>query len=436
MKVVIQAGGLGKRLREMTKDQIPKPLIKINGKTMLDWQFEQLRRYGYTEVCLIVGHLGEKIQSWYGDGKAIGMKLSYIFEKEPLGSAGALYYLKEEIGTQDFLLLLGDIIFNIDIRRMEAFHRQKGSMATLFVHPNSHPCDSDLIVLNEDSRIVEFISKKRVRTEWYHNCVNAGIYILSGKILDTVTKPQRLDLEHDLLQKIVTEEEKIYGYHSTEYVKDAGTVERFHSVEKELVRNVPVKRNLEEKQRGIFLDRDGTVNQLKGLLSDKEDMELIEGAADAIRQINASGYLAIIVTNQPVVARGMCSIQELEEIHKKLETLLGEKGAYLDDIIYCPHHPDAGYPEENPEYKIACNCRKPGTGMLHIMEERYNIDLSASYIVGDSTADILTGKNAGLHTVLVQTGEGGKDGKYDVTPEIIAKDLSDAVSMILGDVVL
>ena len=138
-----------------------------------------------------------------------------------------------------------------------------------------------------------------------------------------------------------------------------------------------------------------------------------------------------MVTNQPVVARGMCSEEDVRTIHKKMETLLGREGAYLDDIAFCPHHPDKGYPEENPDYKIVCLCRKPNTGLIDRMAEKYNIDLSESYIIGDTTMDIQTGINAGLHTVLLQTGEAGSDGKYDVEPEFEADSLLDAIKLII-----
>ena len=139
-----------------------------------------------------------------------------------------------------------------------------------------------------------------------------------------------------------------------------------------------------------------------------------------------------MVTNQPVVARGMCGMADVKEIHRKLATLLGQEGAYLDGIVFCPHHPDKGYPEENPAYKIPCHCRKPEIGMLTACAEAYHIDLSQSWMVGDTTVDIQTGLNAGTHTALVLTGETGKDGKYDVQPQHIGADLLDVVKQIIG----
>ena len=126
----------------------------------------------------------------------------------------------------------------------------------------------------------------------------------------------------------------------------------------------------------MFLDRDGTINIEKGFLTDAEDFELIEGAAKAIRTINQSEYLAVVCTNQPVIARGECTFNKLREIHDKMETLLGQEGAYLDAIYYCPHHPDKGFEGERPEYKIDCDCRKPNDGLLRKAAADFNIDLS------------------------------------------------------------
>ena len=154
---------------------------------------------------------------------------------------------------------------------------------------------------------------------------------------------------------------------------------------------------------------------------------------EAIKKNNASGRLGIVVTNQPVVARGLCDIVDVENIHKKLATLLGREGAFLDDIQFCPHHPDKGFPEENPAYKIPCECRKPKTGMIEKAAEKYNIDLAESWMIGDTTMDIQTGINAGMRTVLVLTGEAGKDKKYDVKPDFVCGNLLEAVEKILEE---
>ena len=331
---VIQAGGLGTRMRELTKNNIPKPKISLNGKPMLQWQIESAVRYGVNEFVIIVGHLGEKIREYFGDGSFMGVRISYITENEPLGSAGALYYLKDRICSENFLFIFGDIMFDIDWKRMMKFHENHGGMVTVLVHPNSHPYDSDLLVLDEDSRLTEIDFKGKERDYWYENCVNAGICILNRNILDGFEKPGKADFEKDVLLPEIYRK-SVYGYHTTEYVKDAGTLDRFREVCAEQEKGIWQKRCLENKQKCIFIDRDGTINKFRGLISHEDEFELEEHVVEALRLIHSSGYLAIVITNQPVVARGMCGIEDVNRIHRKLQTLLGRQGAYVDDIAFC-----------------------------------------------------------------------------------------------------
>lgn len=432
MQAVIMAGGKGTRLRAITNDEIPKPMAPIAGKPILQWQIEALRRGGVTDVILVVGHLGEKIEEFFGDGGAFGVHISYYREEQPLGTAGALAELGERL-EKTFLLVFGDTVFDISIPRMLAFHREKEALATLFVHPNSHPFDSDIVLRDPDGRVRELLSKHEERTGWYDNCVNAGFYVIQRELCARIPKGEKTDLEKQLLWPTAKEGGKIYAYLSPEYIKDVGTPERIAVAEEELRTGVVAARNLERPQRCVFLDRDGTVNQYRGLVSQPEQLELEENAAEAIRRLNRSGYLAIIVTNQPVVARGMCSVEDVERIHDKLKTLLGQEGVYVDDIRFCPHHPDKGYPEENPAYKIPCRCRKPDIGMLADCASAYHIDLERSWMVGDTTMDLQTGKNAGTRTALVLTGQAGQDGKYAAAPDVTGKDLLDAVEQILKE---
>jgi len=431
MRAVIMAGGKGKRLKSLTRDEIPKPLAPINGKPILQWQLECLHRNNITEICIVIGYLGDKIRQTFGDGSVLGVQLQYFNEETPLGTAGALAYLQHFVGDEPFVLVYGDCIFDIDINRMAIFHKQCNAHATLFAHPNSHPYDSDLLLIDKTGRVDGIIAKNTPRDGWYANMVNAGLYILPGEICSEIPTGQPMDLEKEYLAPKI-HEGKIYGYCSSEYIKDAGTPERIVEVAIDLKNGVVAARNLKNKQRCIFIDRDGTINVDSGLIHKIEDFALLNGVEKAIQLINKSGFLAIVVTNQPVVARGLCDIKNVETIHKKMQTLLGAEGAYIDAIYYCPHHPDKGFPEENPAYKIPCKCRKPGIGMLKQAFEHFNISPELSWIVGDTTTDIQTGINAGLKTALVGTGEAGADGKYNVSPDIKGKDLLDVVQQIIG----
>lgn len=429
---VIQAGGKGTRLKALTKNEIPKPLLKINGKPMIEWQIENVKKYGIWDIVIIIGYLGEKIKEYFKDGAEFGVHITYIEEKEPLGSAGALYFLRDRIKRDNFILIFGDVMFDMDMERMVRFHENKEAVAVLAVHPNTHPYDSDLVLMNEEGQVTGFDAKTNLRTYFYENIVNAGIFVLSAGLIRDILKPQKLDLEKDFILPLL-KTGRVYGYRTTEYIKDAGTPERFEEVCMEQKIGLWEMKNLQKKQRCVFLDRDGTLNVYKGLIADESAFELEKGSAEAVKLINKSGYLAVVVTNQPVVARGMCSISDVKQIHRKMQTLLGmEGGAYLDDIAFCPHHPDKGFPNENVAYKIPCACRKPATGMIEDMVRKHNIDLAESYIVGDSTVDIQTGINAGLKTVLVKTGQAGMDGKYDVKADLESDNIWGAVKMILG----
>lgn len=391
------AGGKGTRVASVN-DAIPKPMLPICGKPVLLHQLECLKRQGITRITLTIGHLGEQISDFFGDGSRFGVQIDYIQEKEPLGTAGALYYLKGKV-TDDVILINGDLIFDVDLHRLMEFHKNHKATVTLLAHPNDHPYDSGIIQADSDGKVTSWSTKEDKRG-WYHNCVNAGIHVISPALLEKLDGPRKIDLDRDILKPGIPSG-RIFVYRSPEYVKDMGTPERIAQVERDLETGLVGSKNLGRKQRAVFLDRDGTINRYVGFLRRPEELELLDGAAEAIRRINRSGYLAILVTNQPVIARGEVTWDGLDEIHRKLETLLGREGAYLDDIFICPHHPDKGFPGERPKYKMDCDCRKPKPGLLLQAAERYNIDLASSLMIGDQPQDETAGKAAGCRTVVL-----------------------------------
>lgn len=423
MKVVIMAGGRGTRISSVASD-IPKPMIKVEGIPVLEREIECLKDQGFDDIIMTVSHLGNLIIDYFGDGsgtspttgKPFGVHIEYYFEQEPLGNAGALFKIKDKL-TLDFLLLNADAMFDVDFNRFVAFHQRHGGLVTLFTHPNSHPYDSGLIIANKNGPVEKWLAKEDERPRYYRNRVNAGLHVINPKVLELVGinvdsvgkvdvngKPVKVDLDRQLLKPLAGTG-KMFCYDSPEYVKDMGTPERYYSVCKDCEESRISAKNLKNKQKAIFLDRDGTINKYVGFLRNIDDFELIDGVAEAIRKINESGYLAIVVTNQPVIARGEVSFGELEEIHNKMETLLGKEGAYLDAIYYCPHHPHKGYEGERSELKIDCDCRKPKSGMLIKAAEDFNIDLSQSWMVGDGENDVKAGLNAGCKTALIGQGK-------------------------------
>lgn len=432
MKAVIQAGGKGTRISSITGDKIPKPMLEISGYPILFHQIMNLKESGVTDIKLIVGYLGEIIKDYFKNGSHLGVNISYYDEDpdKPLGTAGALYYLKESI-NDDFVFLLGDVFLDINFKKMMEFHKVNNAEVTLLTHPNSHPYDSDLVVADNDDKVLEFDYKTNDRTKYdYTNLVNAGVMIFSNSTLNLLTEPKKYSYEKDLIVPLI-KNGNVYSYKSTEYAKDMGTPDRYARVQHDYDTGVVKAKNLQNKQKCIFLDRDGTINKHVPFLSDKDQFELIDGVSEAIIKINNSEYLCIVITNQPIIARGDSTVENLNDIHKRMDTLLGRDKAYIDGLYYCPHHPDKGFDGEVPELKMECECRKPNIGMLLEAAKDYNIDLTESIFIGDTTLDIQCANNAGLKSILVKTGEGGLDGKFDSSPDYIVEDLLAATNIIL-----
>jgi len=442
MKTVIMAGGRGTRIANLFPDT-PKPMIPLDGVPVLERELISLRDQGFYDITITVGYLSNQIIDYFQDGARLGIHIDYYIEKEPLGNAGALLRLNLK---DDFLLLNGDTVFDIDIRRFVTYHREKGSLATILTHPNEHPYDSGLIIADKDNAVRSWLAKEDIRPQWYKNRVNAGLHILSPKIFEHFTSclklrnetempentgnescnrnktdfKKKIDLDRDILKPLAGTG-KLFCYDSPEYVKDMGTPERYRQVSEDFRRGIISSKKLTNKQKAIFLDRDGTINRYVGFLRDIRAFELLPGVSEAIRKINSSGYLAIVITNQPVVARGEVSIEELSLIHDKMETLLGKDGAYLDGIYVCPHHPDRGFEGEVPELKIDCDCRKPKPGLLFKAAQDFNIDLSESWMIGDSKIDVQAGKNAGCHTALIGTEDFQQDMTVDSLLRFVTK---------------
>ena len=416
MKTIIMAGGKGTRIASVKSD-VPKPMIPIAGKPILEWQIEYLKGQGLTDITLVIGYLGHVIKEYFGDGSKFGVHIDYFVEDHPLGTAGALFKMNLQ---EDFLLLCGDVILDVDFHRFIDFHCTNKAWASLMAHPNGHPYDSSLLVTEilppqiaggnpvDTHRVVRWMNKEDERI-YYKNRVNAGIEIISPELLKETMKhfvprhpetPDKIDLDRDVLKPNIPSG-KIFAYDTPEYIKDMGTPDRYYEVEKDILSGKVKARNLSQKQKAIFLDRDGTINKYVGFLTKPEQFELIPGVAEAIKKINKSGYLAIVLTNQPVIARGDCTWDELQQIHDKMETELGREGAFVDAIYVCPHHPDKGFEGECLEYKFDCDCRKPKPGLIIQAAKDFNIDLSQSIMIGDGDNDVKAGEIAGCKDSII-----------------------------------
>jgi histidinol-phosphate phosphatase family protein len=436
-QLVVLAGGQGTRLKERLGD-LPKPMIPIAGKPLLEHQVELARKFGFTDLIFFVHYRADLIEKHFGDGKKFGVHIRYVLEKEPLGTAGAVLAGFENL-AEHFVVLYGDTMVNVDLNRIWSAHEKAKTDATLLLHPNDHPFDSDLVEVNSKSLVTAFHNRPHAENVWRQNLVNAGLYVLEKSALKSFLPSANshlpsaiLDFGRDVFPAMVRAGEKLLGYNSPEFIKDIGTPERYDKICAQFAAGIVQRSSLDAPQRAVFLDRDGTLNVEKDCLRSTDELELLPGVAEAVHKLNQAGWRTVVVTNQPVIAKGWCSEAELQTIHNKLETLLGREHAFLDRIYFCPHHPEKGFAGERPELKIDCDCRKPKIGMIQKAVADLNIDLEQSWLIGDTTTDLQTARNAGVKSILLRTGHGGRDAKYEALPELTAENLLDGVNLILS----
>lgn len=430
MQAVILAGGKGTRLAERLQGR-PKPLVDVEGVPLLERQIVTLRDYGVDDVVVLVNHAAEQIEAFCADRDNFGLaRLALVDDGEPRGTAGAVLACLDRLAER-FLVIYGDTLFNIDVDRFLAKHAESGADATLFLHPNDHPFDSDLVEM-QDGRITAFFPKPHPPGALRPNLVNAAFYVVDKQALERWRGfPTPADFGQDLFPAMLKEGAFLQGFNSFEYIKDLGTPKRLDKACAHLRSGVVARATYRTPQVCVFIDRDGTLNELRDYVRRPEDLVLLSGAAEAVRRFNDAEHRVAVVTNQPVIARGECSFEGLRTIHAKLDMSLGEVGAFADRLYFCPHHPDAGFPGEVLALKVKCECRKPKAGLVLQAAHDLNADLSRSWMVGDSTSDLLAARNAAVRSILVLTGEGGRDGKYRVRPDFIVPDIAAAASLIL-----
>jgi mannose-1-phosphate guanylyltransferase/phosphomannomutase len=428
MKVAILAGGRGTRLGLTDR---PKPMVPVAGRPLLERLVETARTAGLDDLVFLTGHMAEVIEAHFGDGSRFGVRIAYSREAEPLGTAGAVRAARDLL-TEPFILLYGDVLLDVDLAHLARTHRASGALATLAVHPNDHPFDSDLVEV-DGTRITALHPKPHAPGVLLPNLVNAALYAIDPAALDFVPADRASDWAHDVFPAMLAAGAPLAAYRTIEYAKDIGTPGRLARGEADLASGKVARLSRRAPRPALFLDRDGVLNIERNGVHRPEDLHLLPGVAEAVRLANRAGVPAICVTNQPDLAKGFFSAADLARVHAALDTRLGAGGAWLDDLFHCPHHPEAGHPGEVPALKIACDCRKPAPGLLHQAAARHDLDLARSWLVGDRYCDVAAAQAAGARGILVATGHAGSDRERfpDVVPDLACDTLGEAISHVL-----
>jgi histidinol-phosphate phosphatase family protein len=441
-EAVILAGGKGTRLASRLNG-LPKSLVDIAGAPLLERQLLHCKSFGIEYVLLLVNHCAHRIAEFCAQKDNFGLRVSLVDDGQARGTGGAVLAAWPRLApdSQDVLIMYGDTLLNVDLERFYAAHATKGADVSLLLHPNTHPQDSDLVELDAFGYVAQLRPYPHPEEAEYPNLVNAALYLAKKSAFDgfhyLAAGPTRIiDFAKDVFPLMLAKGKKLYGYISPEYLKDVGTPERLDSAEADILCGRFARGTLRLPQRAVFLDRDGVLNAEAGYITRPDQLKLLPGSAQAVRCLNQAGILAVVVTNQPVLARGECDEAALRAIHARLEHLLALEGAYIDRLYYCPHHPDQGFPGERPELKITCSCRKPAPGMLLQAAQDLHIDMRNSWLVGDRKTDIQCAQNAGCYSILTAAGITGPGGEVfadmgEVRPDCRVSDLAAAVAVIL-----
>ena len=393
-ELVVLGGGKGSRLKNVLKKK-SKILSVVNGKTLLE---NILKNFALIKKHNLIINQNQKDIINFIKKKNINIKL--FREITSLGDAGCLQELRKikSYKKKNFIIVPGDLYCSINVKKLLKFHLNKNSKLTLVVHPSNHIYDSDAVKISKNSQLLKLYKKPHRDVKIVGNLGLSGIYIVKGENLNLINKKQKLK-SNIFIEKINKKINKIYCYNTPDFIKDSGTQGRMKYL-KEALRNKKIYNlNYKQKRGCIFFDRDGVINYEYPNEKYHNPLNICNGVFESLSLLNKFNILSIVITNQPAVAKGFLREKKLNTLHDKLLNFFSNNNCYLNDIFYCPHHPDRGFKGEVIKYKIKCNCRKPNTGLIDLAKKKYNIDLSKSCFVGNSKFDFFTAKNANLRYI-------------------------------------
>jgi histidinol-phosphate phosphatase family protein len=428
-KALLLAGGLGTRLRPLT-ETIPKCLVPIAGRPLLDYWVERLAAAGIAEARINTHAHAERVRDYIGSVNASGrLRLVEAHEPELLGSAGTVAANAELAdGAESVVIVYADNLSDIDLRPLVAYHRRHDDPLTMVLFRAPDPRACGIVELDAQHRIVSFVEKpEQPKSE----LANAGLYVLDAAAYRAIAAMGAFDLGFDVLPHFVG---RMRGWVWGGYFRDVGTHEALERARHDAAVIFPEatrtgrSRGAGAARPAVFLDRDGTLIEHVPYLSDPALVRLLPGAAEALVRLRRAGFACVLVTNQSAIGRGMLTVERLEEIHAELDRQLAAHGAALEAVYYCPAAPGGA-----DRTVVECPDRKPGPGMLLRAAAERRLDLAASWMVGDLISDVMAGLNAGCRSILVHSGQTTAAAAPPLPGRtLVAADLAAAAEVILS----
>lgn len=405
----ILAGGFGTRLRQVVSDR-PKVLAQVLGRPFVFHILDRLARAGLKRAVFCTGYMAEMLERVVGPSYR-GMELFYSAEEAPLGTAGALRLAQERHPAQLVLALNGDSILDAELGPYLEWFNARDFQASLLLARVEDKSRYGSVTLSDDGHVLGFAEKGQGGP----GLINAGIYLLRSEALAHLEPGKPASIEVDVFPELAAGG-SLGGFSAEGRFLDIGLPETYAQAGRFLA-------GLPETGQGraaVFLDRDGTVIAERHYLSDPDGVELLPGAVEGLRMLQAFGLPLILVTNQSGVGRGYFGLDAVERVHGRLLELLESQGVRVTGIYSCPHAPDE-----------SCACRKPLPGLINRAATELGIDPSRSFVVGDKPCDVNLGLVVNACAILVRTGYGNKHADArDCAPTHVAADLLEAAGLI------
>ena len=405
---VVLAGGKGTRSADPTRAKLGQ---EIAGASLMEWHLRLLEASEISEALVMAGHLGDQVQGLCDGLPVSPVSTHVIHEKEQHGTVAALRLAAAETDADEFVVILGDILMSFPLDHVLKQWRATDREVAVVVHPSTHPNDSDAAFPGHDGSVL-VVPKEQSRND-VPNMSSTGMFLITRQGLERYGHLG--DVGSDVLPAAAHRDD-LAAIISSHYFKDTGTPARLTAAQRDVESGAFARRGDTAPRPCLFLDRDGVINPTEPEYYSPAAYELLPGVAQAIREANLEGLPVIVLTNQPHIAKGFMSFDEHDLVRARMDALLAEGGAFVDDYLLCPHHPDAGFDGEVTELKVPCDCRKPGTGLAHEAAERHGVDLTKSVMVGDTDRDSKLAAATGMSYLHVGESLDGV-GTQDCYPE-------------------
>lgn len=390
-QAVILAGGLGTRLRPFTETN-PKPMYPFEGTPFIEYLVKQAADFGITDILILLGYLPEKIMDYLGDGSRFGVRIIYDVTSVEYETGARLRAAYQKI-NDTFLMMYCDNFCPIDFRRLVEDYRKNQSLIQVTAYRNRDGYTKNNLKIDNEGQVLVY-DKKRL-TEGLAG-VDIGYAIVDKQALDYIGD-DNVNFEAKVYPLMV-EQKKMYA---------TVTEHRYYSVGSWA--RIELTKEFFRPKKCVFLDRDGTLNVRPPracYIERPEDFVWLEGAVEAVRKFKEAGWLVILISNQPGIARGNLTEEMLALVHEKMLSELRQSGGDIDAIYYCPHNWDDG-----------CFCRKPKPGMLYQAQRDYSLNLKECVLIGDDERDIEAGEAAGCRCYLVDA----ENSLLQITDQLLAE---------------